>query len=425
MVWNCPNNVKLLLGDFNAQVGYEEQDNIVVGKNGLHKESNNTGTRLIGLASSLNMVIGSTTFPQKRIHLETWRSPGDRTSNQIDHVLIDARHKTNMMDVRSYRGANMDTDHYLVVTRVRAKINMCKYNLKKDEIERCNIEKIKQPKTKREYDQQIKLLCSQIGNKMERNIEEEWTSLEEILKLSADEKIGYMEKNKRNRWFDTECEQATNEKNRKYKNLIQKKFTRVATEEYRDARRKEKRIHKMKKKELYEKELAWLQECDNKNESRKFYKQIIKMREGFQVKNLSCKNAEGEIIRDDKEVLKRWKEYFQSMYGNTEDEVDDNHANGAHTVEEEDGEKIVPPTREEIKESITKLKNNKESGPDGLIAELFKVDSNEYVDRVWRLMKRVWKEETFPSKWEEGLICPIYKKGDRLQCWNYPAKCNI
>jgi hypothetical protein len=36
-----------------------------------------------------------------------------------------------MMDVRSCRRANIDTDHYLVTTRIRAKINNSKYDLNK------------------------------------------------------------------------------------------------------------------------------------------------------------------------------------------------------------------------------------------------------------------------------------------------------
>lgn len=31
------------------------------------------------------------------------------------------------------------------------------------------------------------------------------------------------------------------------------------------------------------------------------------MGEGFQANTPSCKNAKGEIVRDNKEVLKRWK----------------------------------------------------------------------------------------------------------------------
>jgi hypothetical protein len=40
--------------------------------------------------------------------------------------------------------------------------------------------------------------------------------------------------------------------------------TRAAREEYCEVRRKEKRIHKKKRKDYYFKQLKWLQECDAK-----------------------------------------------------------------------------------------------------------------------------------------------------------------
>jgi hypothetical protein len=75
----------ILLGDFNAKVGFKDQDRSVAGNCGLHEESNDNELRLIGLASVLNMVIGSTTFPHKTIHLAAWRSTDGTTNNQITY----------------------------------------------------------------------------------------------------------------------------------------------------------------------------------------------------------------------------------------------------------------------------------------------------------------------------------------------------
>jgi hypothetical protein len=66
------------------------------------------------------MVIGSTMFDHKDIHKMIWKSPDGNTFNQINHLIIDARHLSNLMDVRTYRGANVDSDHYLVISNIRS-----------------------------------------------------------------------------------------------------------------------------------------------------------------------------------------------------------------------------------------------------------------------------------------------------------------
>jgi endonuclease/exonuclease/phosphatase family metal-dependent hydrolase len=90
-----------------------------IGMDSIHENTNDNGSRLIFFAASQNMVIGTTLFLHKEIHKRAWSSPDSNTYNQIDHILIDSRHKSNIKDVRSYRGANIDSDHYPVMSHIR------------------------------------------------------------------------------------------------------------------------------------------------------------------------------------------------------------------------------------------------------------------------------------------------------------------
>jgi hypothetical protein len=65
---------------------------------------------------------------------------------------------------------------------------------------------------------------------------------------AADAVLGRIERVKPKNWFDEECEQMTDLKTRTYKRMQQKNYTRGAVEEYREARREEKKVHKKKKK---------------------------------------------------------------------------------------------------------------------------------------------------------------------------------
>ena len=40
-------------------------------------------------------------------------------NKQSDHVLVDKSRQSSIIDVRSLRGADCDTDHYLVVATIR------------------------------------------------------------------------------------------------------------------------------------------------------------------------------------------------------------------------------------------------------------------------------------------------------------------
>ena len=35
------------------------------------------------------------------------------------------------------------------------------------------------------------------------------------------------------------------------------------------------------------------------------------------------------------------------------------------------------------------------------------------------MISKIWDEEKLPEEWMDGVVCPIYKKGDRLNCCNF------
>jgi hypothetical protein len=85
----------------------------------LHEMSNDNGVRVVNFATSKNLIVKSTMFPQRNIHKYTWTSPDGNTHNQIDNILIDRRRHSSVFDVRSFRTADCDTNHYLVMENIR------------------------------------------------------------------------------------------------------------------------------------------------------------------------------------------------------------------------------------------------------------------------------------------------------------------
>jgi hypothetical protein len=60
--------MKTLLGDFNAKVGREDTFKSTIGKESLHKDSNDNGVIVVNFATSKNLVVKSTMFPHQNIH---------------------------------------------------------------------------------------------------------------------------------------------------------------------------------------------------------------------------------------------------------------------------------------------------------------------------------------------------------------------
>jgi hypothetical protein len=130
-------DMKILLGDLNAKVVRENIFKPSIGNEISHEISNN-GVRVVNFATSKHLVVKSTMFPHHSIHKYTWTSPDGNTHNQIDHILIDRRRHSSILDVRSFRGADCDA-HYLVVAKVRKRLAVSKQMVKKMDMERFNL----------------------------------------------------------------------------------------------------------------------------------------------------------------------------------------------------------------------------------------------------------------------------------------------
>jgi endonuclease/exonuclease/phosphatase family metal-dependent hydrolase len=115
-------HMKILLGDSDVQVGGEDIFKPTIGNESLHEISNDNGVRAVKFAASKTPTVKSTMFPHRNIHKYTWTSPDGKTHSQIDHILVDRRRHSNALDVRSFKAADCDSDHCLVVAKVRERL---------------------------------------------------------------------------------------------------------------------------------------------------------------------------------------------------------------------------------------------------------------------------------------------------------------
>ncbi|GIY22249.1 putative endonuclease-reverse transcriptase [Caerostris darwini] len=260
---------------------------------------------------------GNGMMDHKDIHKVTWRSPDDSTYNQIDHILIDSRHVSNILDVRTFRGANADSDNFLVIYK-----ELSKNALDDDD---------------------------DVNRKWESTKRSIFSTAEKILKRERAPII--------QDWFDNECRVATGNKNKAYRKMIDTKLTRNATAEYKQARRNEKKLHKSQKKCHREKLLEEVERLKSSNESRAFYRAMKKERKDFKLRTTFCKDKNGGIISEKEKVIQRWVEHFDQLL-NTGTQTPSRVITEAPAEEYEAEDLIETPTIDEVQDIIDKLKNH-------------------------------------------------------------------
>ncbi|XP_061176934.1 craniofacial development protein 2-like [Saccostrea echinata] len=156
-------DVLLILGDLNAKVGTNnEGKESIMGKYGCGVINNN-GSRLVDFCQENKLVIGGTIFQHKNIHKLTWTSPDGHTRNQIDHVLINKRWRGTLQDVRALRGADVGSDHTLVLVKLKLKLRKIKKGEQRSP--QVDVSKLKDPTLMKSFQLEVKNRFTILRNK--------------------------------------------------------------------------------------------------------------------------------------------------------------------------------------------------------------------------------------------------------------------
>lgn len=73
----------------NASENLEKDQYIITGNNSKHDATNENAHLLIDFRKERNMVVKSTYFLHKDVQKGTWRTVYAKTSNNIDHILLE------------------------------------------------------------------------------------------------------------------------------------------------------------------------------------------------------------------------------------------------------------------------------------------------------------------------------------------------
>jgi hypothetical protein len=135
-------------------------------------------------------------FPHHNIHKYTWTSPDEKTHNQIDHILVDRQRHSNVLNVLSFRAADCDKGHYLVVANVRERLTVNEQRSHRFHVERFSLKKLNELEGKEQYRVEVsnRFATCNFGRFGSRGgINSAWETIRESIKISAKESLGYFE----------------------------------------------------------------------------------------------------------------------------------------------------------------------------------------------------------------------------------------
>nr|VZI29210.1 unnamed protein product [Spirometra erinaceieuropaei] len=112
----------IVIGDFNARVGKDHTAwSGVLSPDGL-RGSNDNGLLLLRTCTEHRLILKNTFFCLPEREESTWRHPRSRQSHLLDYVLVRRRDQRDVLVTKAIAGADVWTDHRLVISKMRIRL---------------------------------------------------------------------------------------------------------------------------------------------------------------------------------------------------------------------------------------------------------------------------------------------------------------
>ena len=408
-------NIEIVMGDLNAKIGNQNNGlERAMGTEGLGNINEN-GEKFAHFCLDHDLVIGGSLFPHKDIHKETWISPDGRTKNQIDHISISNRFRRSLLDVRSFRGADINSDHHLVIGKLRLKLK--KMANKTPARTKYNLNALKNEEVRNSFQIDVQNRFAALDSLEDESVEEKWEHFKATIKDAGRDTLGFQRQTISPWITEVTLELIQNRRNVK-NSILNTEGARQAEarEEYRILSRNIKRSLRSDKRRFIEKQAQEAENAAQTGNMSKVYK-ITKTLSGKKtgVTSPHIKNSEGILLTNPVNIEERWVQHFKTIL---------NRPPPVRTADIPPAQTRLnincnSPTLQEIKNAIKSLKNDKAAGPDGIPAELLKVNPDTTAEMLLPIFKKIWEEETFPEDLKNGHLSVLPKKGDLKDCNNY------
>ena len=190
----------LLIGDFNARIGRDNDKwPLVMGKHGIGK-CNSNGELLLALYSKFEVIVTNTLFKQKDERKTSWMLPRSRHWHMIDFIVTRCRDKMDIHNTRAMRGANCWTDHKMLMSKVAFRTRQKHNRQGTSKPTKLNTAKLNTISHRESFEQEMDSALTQWEEKENSTPDEEWAALQQVVCNTAKTYLGKPER-KHQDWF--------------------------------------------------------------------------------------------------------------------------------------------------------------------------------------------------------------------------------
>ena len=325
------------------------------------------------------------------------------------------------MDVRVMRGADIGSDHQLLVSSIKIKLNRTRPSKAMER--RICVSNLNDPQLLHKYRLKVQNRFAVLQEQWNRgegmDIEEMSSEITSAMTDVGKRVLGF-KRQQNKEWLSAETWSAVERRRLTKEKLMSAKSERLQrrlSRQYAEANKEVKDRARSDKRAFLDNMADEAEQAAGRGDLATLYNITRALSNRQMHSSQAIRDKEGKLITAEKEQLERWTEHFKEILNRASPQRDDD-------LPLEDPQDLLPIdiseiTMQEVEKAIRGLNNGKAPGIDNLNAELLK-GALPYSARILQaLLNRIWSEEKVPVTWKKGLIVKLPKKGDRTKCGNW------
>jgi hypothetical protein len=215
-----------------------------------------------------------------------------------------------MLDVRSFRAADCDTDHYLVVAGGGERLAVSEQTAHRVHMERFNLKNLTEVEGKERYRVEVSNRFSALENlDTEVDVNEAWEAIRENVKISARESLGYCEVKGNKPWFDEGCSKLLDLGKQAGLQWLQDPGE-MNGGDLNNIRHETSRHFRNKKRQCLRGKIDELETNSRGRNIGGLYRGMNYFKRGYQPRSNLVKDVNGDLLADSHNIVNGWRKCF-------------------------------------------------------------------------------------------------------------------